>query len=270
MDQGVAGTVILIITGLVTYAGLTRSTYQEKYKFDVDRILIDKEYYRLISSGFVHANWIHFAFNMGALLSFSYSLEIIFGIVNFVMTYFFSMLGGSLFSLLIHRNHGDYTAVGASGGVSGVIAASILLFPLSEIGFVILPIGIKSWIFGLLLVAISIVGIKSQSDNIGHEAHLGGILTGVTATLFIDPIAVYTNWWVLLILIIPIIWFLYMIYTRPEILLTNNWGISKPKVKLAKSQDSRVDDILEKIKAEGFQSLTKKEKELLKRYSDTE
>ena len=103
MDQGIAGTLILIFTGLVTYLGLTRPKYQDEYKFDVDKILIDKEYYRLISSGFVHANWIHFAFNMGALISFSFSLELVFGIQNFALIYFLAMLGGNLFSLIIHR-----------------------------------------------------------------------------------------------------------------------------------------------------------------------
>ena len=125
ISQGIVGTLILIFTGLVTYLGLSRSSYQNEYKLDVDKILIDKQYYRLLPSGFLHVGWLHFAFNMGALLSFSFSLELVFGIKNFLLVYFLSLLGGNLFALYVHRNHGDYTAVGASGAVSGVISSFI-------------------------------------------------------------------------------------------------------------------------------------------------
>lgn len=270
MDQGIAGTIILLFTGLVTYAGLTNAKYQDEYKFDVDRILIDKQYYRLFSSGFVHANWIHFAFNMGALISFAFSLELVFGIGNFVLIYFLSMLGGSLLALLVHRNHGDYTAVGASGAVSGVIAASILLFPFSEIGLILLPGGISSWIVGLVLIVLSILGIKAQSDNIGHEAHLGGIITGIVATCAFQPATVLENWWVLLVLTFPIILFAYLIYVRPDILITNKWNLSKPKISYANTKEVSVDDLLDKIRRSGFDSLTKKEKSQLKKHSEKE
>ena len=164
------GTIILIITALVTYKGFKDFQYRDKYIFHVDAILRKKEYGRLFSSGFLHANWIHFGFNMIALISFSLSLEIVFGIPWFIFIYVISLLGGSLLSLYIHRNHGDYRALGASGAISGIVLSSIILFPDSKISFIFIPIGFSSWIFGLLFILISIFGIKSQTDNIGHEA----------------------------------------------------------------------------------------------------
>ena len=220
LEQGIAGTLLLIFTGLTTYMGLTRPAYQDEYKFDVDRILIGKEYRRLLTCGFLHGGWLHFGFNMVALLSFSLSLEWIFGIPQFLLVYFASLLGGSLFALYMHRNHGDYTAVGASGAVSGVVAASIVLFPHSEIGLILLPGGIAAWIVGLLFIVISIFGIKSQSDNIGHDAHLGGLVTGILLTAILRPSAAVENWWVLALLLAPVSLFSYLILRRPDILIT--------------------------------------------------
>ncbi|MBB4081154.1 membrane associated rhomboid family serine protease [Lewinella aquimaris] len=268
ISQGIAGTLILIFTGLITYLGLSRKSYQDEYKLDVDEILINKEYHRLFSSGFLHANWIHFAFNMGALISFSLSLEMVFGVRNFLLVYFLSLLGGNVFALFIHRNHGDYTAVGASGAVSGVIASSILLYPFSEIGLLFIPISFTSWIFGLALIIVSILGIKSQADNIGHEAHLGGIITGILLTVVLRHEVVFANWWVLLLLLLPISGFMYVIFYRPEVLITNKWNFETPKINLTSRREVSVDDVLDKIKSEGFSALTKKEKEILQKSSE--
>ena len=156
----IIGFVILIFTGLVTYQGFRDTAYLEKYIFNVDRILIDKEYYRLFSSGFLHASWLHFGFNMIALMSFSYSLEMTFGLFKFTLLNFVSMLGASLLSLYIHRNHGDYRALGASVSISGIILSSIILYPDHGISFFIIPIELKSWVMGLLFVAIYFLGIN--------------------------------------------------------------------------------------------------------------
>ena len=164
----------------------------------------------------------------------------------------------------------DYTAVGASGAVSGIIASSILLYPFSEIGFIIIPGGIASWMFGLLLIVISIFGIKAQSDNIGHEAHLGGIMTGILLTLVLEPGTVLENWWILLALMAPIMIFLYLIYARPDILITNRWNFRTPTLKNRNSKKQSVDDILDKIRVMGIESLTTEERDILKRYSQKE
>ena len=126
--------------------GFSRPKYFEDSEFHVDKILINKEYRRLLSSGFLHVNWLHFAFNMIALASFSLSLEHLLGLQKFILLYFCSLIGGNLLALYIHRNHGDYRAVGASGAISGVVLASIILFPEGEISLILLPYGIKSWI----------------------------------------------------------------------------------------------------------------------------
>ena len=262
------GILIAILTGMTTYQGLRHSSYQDKYLFHSEKILLDKEYYRLLTSGFLHVNWLHFGFNMLALTSFALSIEVLLGIKSFLIIYFLSMLGGSLLSLYIHRNHYDYTAVGASGAISGVVAASIILFPNSEIGLIFIPGGIKSWVFGLIFIVISILGIKSQSDNIGHEAHLGGILTGIVATSIISPRIFLINWHIALGMLVPILIFLYLIIRRPDILITGKWNLERPNITTKYKSEISLDEILDKIKRRGIDSLSKKEKKLLEKYSN--
>ncbi len=282
--SGAIGTLILILTGLTTYKGFRDYTYFEMYKFSVDPILLKKEYRRLISSGFLHTSWLHFGLNMLALLSFSFSLEIIFGYWQFLGLYFASMLGGSLLALFIHRNHGDYSAVGASGAISGVILSSAILFPESNIGFVIIPFEIKSWIFALIFIVISIFGIKGQRGNIGHEAHLGGALTGIILTIAYKPSVLSSQLWIVLLTLIPILAFLILIIRNPAVLMIDKyWGelLRKERFQLRSVDDKKhlkvvskvekeetLNRLLDKIRKDGLQSLTKKERALLDRLKE--
>lgn len=268
----VTGTLLLLFTAAVSFQGLRRSEYMDAYKFEVDAILIDREWHRLLSSGFLHGSWLHFGFNMIALLSFSFALELKFGMLLFLGVYFICMLGGSLLALYIHRNHGDYSAVGASGAISGVIFSSIILYPSSSISFIVLPIEIPNWLFGIAFVLISIFGIKSQMGNIGHEAHLGGAITGILATIFIDPGVMQRSWWLILLLLVPTVAFLILIIRNPAVMMVKEyWGERAIDIQDAytgrKSRMSRqeeVDYLLDKIRTKGINSLTKKERQRLK------
>lgn len=278
-SSGAIGTLIMILTGLTTFKGLKDYAYFETYKFHVDSILLDKDYKRMLSSGFLHGSWIHYGFNMIALLSFSFSLELTFGYVKFLIIYFGAKLGGSLLALFVHRNHGDYSAIGASGAISGVVMASILLFPDSKISFIILPFEMSSWVFALFFIIISIFGIKSQKGNIGHEAHLGGALTGILLALAFQPSILTENLWIVLLTTLPIIAFLILIIRNPSVLLVERyWGetlsrrnvstftASKQKNKTLSSKAEkakRLDELLDKISKQGINSLSKKEKNLL-------
>jgi len=266
-DYSIIGGAIFVFTALFTYQGLSNFADQQKYKFDVDAILIRKEYYRLISSGFLHGSWLHFGFNMIALLSFSKAIESAFGMTSYLLIYFLALIGGNLLALYIHRNHGDYTAVGASGAVSGIVSAYIVLYPMSKIEFILIPIGFTCWIFGFVMILITLLAIKAQSDNIGHEAHLGGIIVGILATIVLDINSLIMNWWVVLVLLFPIIIFFYLILRRPEILITKKWNTSSTSFKTNARKEISIDDILDKINAKGINSLTKKEREVLDRHS---
>lgn len=275
-DASLFGTIILLLAGLVTYKGLIDERFLDRHDFTIDPILIDGEYLRLISAGFLHGGWIHFGFNMIALLSFSTSLELTYGFGSFAILYFASLIGGNLLALYIHRNHGDYSAVGASGAVSGVVLSYIVLFPDSDIGFILIPINIKSWIFGLLFVVISIFGIKNQSDNIGHEAHLGGGIIGVLLTPFFAPEGMTIHWWVMALILVPTTLFLILIVRNPAVLMIRQyWGenirdlqSTFQKEDTPRSRQMELDRLLDKIRDKGYESLSQRERNRLEELKD--
>lgn len=275
-DTGIIGILLIFVIFAFSYKGFTNSLWFDGYKFEVDKILIGKDYKRLISSGFLHVSWLHLIFNVLTLYAFSALVEFRLGIPHFLLVYFASLVGGNLLALLVHRQHGDYSAVGASGAISGIIFASIALFPHSGIGFFFLPFSIPGWVFGILFVAVSIYGIKSNKDNIGHEAHLGGALIGMLTAIIFHPAALTENPLPILGITIPTIAFIYLIATRPQVLLIDNFFVKAHKTyydidhkyneeKVNKQKE--LDRLLDKIRQEGIGSLTAKERQRLDEYS---
>ena len=274
-EIGISTLSLLIASGIVTYKGLNDFTFFENFSFNVDEILVNKDNKRLITSGFLHADWTHFAFNMITLYLFSRGLESSMGIPSFLILYFTSLIGGNLFALYIHRNHPDYTAIGASGAVSGLVFASIGLFPGMEIGFILLPIYIPAWLYGIAYVLYSIYGIKSQRDNIGHEAHLGGGIVGLLVAIILNPSILTTNSLAISLILFPSLTFLFLVIKKPHLLIVENpFSRSKNVFTMEEkynsnktSKQTELDTILDKINMKGYDKLTKKEKDKLKELS---
>ena len=273
---GIIGILIIIVNVLFSYKGFNNEQFFNAYKFQVDKILVNKDYKRLVTSGFLHVSWAHLIFNMLSLLFFSTSIESYLGGFKFLIVYLVSLVGGDLFTLLVHRQHGDYNSVGASGAVCGVIFASIALFPGMEVGMLFIPLSIPGWIYGLLYVSYSIYGIKSRKGNIGHEAHLGGALVGMMVAVLMEPAALLENYSTILIIAVPTIAFIYIIITKPHVLLIDNFFFKThpktynidQKYNLEKSrQQNEIDRILDKINKNGINSLSKSEREKLKEFS---
>jgi membrane associated rhomboid family serine protease len=275
-NAGIIVLILIVVITLVSYKGFTNSLFFDGYKFEVDRILINKDYKRLITSGFLHVSWTHLIFNMFSLYIFSGLVEITLGSLNFLIIFFASLLGGELLSLLVHRNHGDYSSVGASGAICGVMFASVAIFPDMGISFFLLPISIPGWIYALLYVLFSIYGIRSQKNNIGHDAHLGGGLVGMILALMMNPSVFIYHYGKILIILLPTVVFIYLIITRPELLLVDNlfykthrdfYSIDHKYNAEHADQQQEIDRILDKISRKGMKSLSRKEKEALKAYS---
>lgn len=274
-EIGILSFLFIIVNGLVTYKGLKDFLFFNKFLLNVDKILVNKEFKRLVTSGFLHVDWTHFLFNMITLYLFGENLEISIGILVFFILYFGSLIGGNLFALYIHKNHSDYSAVGASGAVSGLVFASIGLFPDMKIGFLLLPIDIPAWLFGLVYVLYSIYGIKAKKDNIGHEAHLGGGVIGLLIAISINPSIILTNYFPIILILLPSLLFLFLIINKPHFLLVDNpFSKSKSNYTIEDKYNSKIvekqkelDKILDKINKKGYDNLTKKEKERLSQLS---
>lgn len=266
--------VFIGIIVLISYKGFKDDFFFEKYLFEVDKVLIYKQYYRLITSTFLHLNWMHLIFNVAALYSFGSIILEQLGGEFLVAVYVISLVGSKALALFIHRQHGDYRAIGASGAISGVVYAFIANFPEHGIGLLFIPAYIPGWIFGILYILFTIYGIKRKVGNIGHEAHLGGAIAGVLAAILFTPHILLTNYWVIALLLVPTTVFLILVVKKPEVLLIDGYTkyrtkqyTKAPKRERTQSIQEEIDAILDKVSKNGLNSLTESDKKKLKKYS---
>ena len=156
MDNMNQAVLILIIANvLVSMKGFNDYSFLDKYKFQVGKVL-SGEKIRTLTSGFLHVDWMHLGFNMYALYLFGDIVAGFLGMPYFLIIYFGSLLTGSLYSLRYHKNEPYYSAVGASGAVSGIVYSSILLYPDMSLYLFFIPIPIPGYIFGVGYLLYSI------------------------------------------------------------------------------------------------------------------
>ncbi len=208
--ENVKAVVLLFILAnvLVSAKGFNDYVFLDRYKFQVGRAL-GAEKFRLFTSGFLHVDWMHLLFNMYALYLFGDIVAKILGTDDFVIIYIVSLFAGNLYSLIYHKDEPYYSAVGASGAVSGILYSSILLYPAMELYLFFIPIPIPGYVFALGYILYSIYGMKKQLGNIGHAAHLGGAIGGFAVTLLLNPVLFSANTSLIVILAIPILLVLF-------------------------------------------------------------
>ena len=201
---------LLIISNVfVSNKGFSDVQFFDRYKFSVLQ-LQKHEYFRLLTSGFLHVNTAHLIFNMFALYMFGDVVIQITGVYLFLLIYIASLLAGNYFTYFNHKNEPNYTAVGASGAVSGVVYSSILIFPQMKLALLFLPIPIPGYIFGILYLLYTLFGMKSRRDNIGHTAHFGGAVAGFVITLLIYPSLIYMQMNLIILMMAPLLLYLVM------------------------------------------------------------
>ena len=195
MFQEAPATFVLLALGIVIsgYAFTIDRNLNNRLDLDVGRVLGRGEYYRLITSGFVHADPIHLLFNMFTLYMFGRVVEQILGTWPFVILYFGSELAANGLTLLLKRRQRGYSSLGASGAVCGVLLSYCLFEPFSRIFVMFVPIGIPAFIYAICYIGYSTFQVRENvRDGIAHEAHLGGSLAGVALTLLFRPDAIQT------------------------------------------------------------------------------
>ena len=192
--------IILLATISMSYYGFNNPTFFNRYKFNVGAVQ-KGDYVRLVSSGFLHANWEHLIFNMISLYFFQDVIIGSMGNLMFLLIYFGSMLLGSVFSLRIYKRQPYYSAIGASGAVSGIIFAAIALYP-TALSVNFLP----GWLFGALYFGYSVFMMfnPQQGDNLGHAAHLGGALFGLAVVIIYAPEVVIHHAFYLGVMALPL------------------------------------------------------------------
>jgi membrane associated rhomboid family serine protease len=208
---------IIASTVLISLYGFYNNSSYEKCIFSVQGVLFKREYYRLITSQFFHIDWAHLIFNMFSLYSFARHVELIYGIPVTALVYFGSAIGGDILALILHRKNMHYRSVGASGAICGIIFASIFLLPGGSVIVFPIPIPIPSWLFAILFILATIYGIGRGASDIGHEAHLGGALSGLIIAILIRPDILYIHYVLLLLVITPVIIFIIIMRWRSGI-----------------------------------------------------
>jgi membrane associated rhomboid family serine protease len=194
---------IIIVNALISFKGFNDQSFFRKYEFHMGSVRAGEQI-RLISSGFLHADIAHLAFNMITLYFFAPVVIGYLGSLSFVIVYFGSLIFGSLLTILFHKDDYNYRAVGASGAVTGVLYSAILLQPDMMLGiFFIIPM--PAYLFGILYLLYSIYGMRAKNDNIGHTAHFGGAIGGYMITLISNPHLVVDHTFMVVLLTIPII-----------------------------------------------------------------
>jgi len=178
--------VIIIITCLVSVGGFSSEKIINDLIFYPPAVSQNKQWYRFISCGLIHADIGHLAFNMYALYIFGIPVETGFnaifgeyGKIIYVTLYVTSLVACLMPTYSKHKNDYYYRSLGASGAVSAVIFSFILLYPLQKMGLIFLPIMIPGFIFGLLYLVVSSVLEKKAGGNINHSAHIWGALYGI-------------------------------------------------------------------------------------------
>jgi membrane associated rhomboid family serine protease len=191
--------VLIAANVLISYKGIQDALFFQKYEFHVGSVKTGEQI-RLLSSGFLHVDLQHLFFNMLTLYFFAPYIFKHLGVLFFLLLYFGSLIAGNLLTYYFHKNQYSYRAVGASGAVTGIIYSAILLEPTIYM-YGIIP----GYVFGFGYLLLSIYGMKSNRDNIGHEAHFGGAIAGYLFTILLQPSIIFSETITVLALLVPII-----------------------------------------------------------------
>jgi membrane associated rhomboid family serine protease len=143
--------------------------------------------YTVITSGMIHNDWMHLFFNMLSYYFFAFQLEPVLGHWQFGILYVASLILSDLPTIYKHKNDDWYHSLGASGAVSAVIFSAIMYSPVSTMSLMILPIPIYSVIFGILYLVYCNYASKHARDNVNHDAHMFGALSGMLITIALHP-----------------------------------------------------------------------------------
>jgi len=187
---------IIIITVIASMYAFNKPEKLQKWMMNPYMIYNRKEYFRFLTSGFIHSNYMHLFFNMIALYFFGRNVENIFkylygssGVYIFIFFYLAGILVSDVPTYFKNRNNIHYNSLGASGGVAAILFSSILYYPVDIIYVYFIPV--PGFILGALYIIYSYRQGKRQGDNINHDAHLWGALFGIVFTIVTNPAVVF-------------------------------------------------------------------------------
>lgn len=186
--------ILIIVTGLISYQAFERPGMLQALQHHPFTEENNKEYYRLLTAGFVHGSWMHLLINMFVLYQFGVFVEYEFielfgetmGRINYLALYLLTIVAANIPTFFMHRGSPYFASVGASGAISGILFVFVLFNPWSTLLlFFILPI--PAIVAAVLYLVYSSWASKNQSDRIDHAAHFYGALFGMLFALVLKP-----------------------------------------------------------------------------------
>ena len=185
--------IIIIITVAISVYAFNNQSLWMHWMMNPYEVLRKKQFYRFLTSGFIHSDYTHLGFNMLTLYFFGNKVQYYLayksggqGAVIFILFYLLAIVVSEIPTYFKHKENPNYNSLGASGGVSAVVFASIMIDPVGEI-YLYFAIGIPGFILGILYLIYSYFMSKKGRDNINHDAHFYGAVFGVLFIILMDP-----------------------------------------------------------------------------------
>ena len=180
---------IIVVTSLVSWLGFNNEALRNALVLWPPAVTRGHQYHRFLGYGVVHADFMHLLFNMFTLYFFGRLMEGFYaqylGQAGFLWFYLSALVVSALPSYLKHRDDPDYVTLGASGAVSAVLFAFILLRPWETLLIYFIPV--PAIIFAALYTGYSVYMNHRKADRINHSAHLAGAAYGVLFTVLMEP-----------------------------------------------------------------------------------
>ncbi|HEY2350143.1 MAG TPA: rhomboid family intramembrane serine protease [Puia sp.] len=193
---------IIIVTCVITLTGFQNGKVVDELIFWPPAINKKQQYYRFITCGLIHADYMHLIFNMLTLYFFGTFMEAHYqGELGLQKWYYLALYLGALVisnipTYLKHRNDYNYRSLGASGAVSAVLFAFILLYPWQRIIVLVFPV--PAIVYGALFLVYSAYMSRKGGDNVNHDAHFYGALFGILFTIAVRPEVAGMFWYKLI------------------------------------------------------------------------
>jgi membrane associated rhomboid family serine protease len=185
---------VIALTVLISIGAFNDAALRQKLLLYPAGMRDRNEWYRFITSGFIHGDWLHLIMNMIVLYYFGEPVEYWLntyypgmGRLMFIMFYVLAIAVANISSVVKNLNNPGYGSLGASGAVAAMLFASIIWIPGIEVAFIFFPVPIPGYLFGVLYIIYSVVMARRGRDLINHEAHIYGALFGFTVASVMAP-----------------------------------------------------------------------------------
>ncbi len=247
----------------------------------VDKVLNQNQYRRLWSAPWIHNHWSHLLLNTLMLLGLGCATKSPLDTPNFLFVFLLSAVGGNLLALYISRNDqsGQCYAVGAAGGISGVLMASLTLSPSLTLSIPSLSFPLPLWPLAIAFIAVSVFALKPYRGTTNHDAHLGGAILGLLFSPIVAPESLQTTLWLAAVLLLPTVVLFYALVRAPEGVPAGSFALADASLAAQKwgsggsipqdegnfiSLEDELNSLLDRITQGGYHNLSDLERERLR------